>query len=500
MGVCALVHVPGVREGALSARLSAAGCQRVGRWRTHCLYLKPKGDTPADALAVSKGGAVPQPQLEPPAEEVCVLQFSERPGSHFVVRGGDVRESAGDLAGAEVSMRSSHTQRLRITAEGPEYLCGDFTVRIGGLFLNASVAGTIVEVEYLPCSLAGHAELVLRDFVAATLEAEASFLIESAAPRAEGLPRSFGRGHAALQFVRLLRSTKLVQLCPDVAEAQAELERVYREGHRAAGRLPEDERRLSGAAGGVRPVGGAVSEESVVVEGVAQPVRTLVAGPPHAAQRVLLLHGYGSGPSLWKLVGALDALAAAGVRAVAPELPGLAQRGAAAEAPILHGSAGQPEVAVDAAGPAGAVGASSTVDRREFVARLLESLGWQDASVNIVAASAGGSFATPYVLSPKHFRHVAGYVSLAAALDQRGYVAPSLAQRKKGEVGAESVRALLLWGALDNAFPPDSLAAQAQVDYNNTEDIYRFLFAARKFRQLAFYSLRTATTPMPLHH
>lgn len=412
MGVCALVHLPGAREAALSARLSAIGCTRAGRWRTHCLYFKPK--VAAAAPSADAAEIAPTPPLEPPLEEVCVLHYSERPEVYFVCRAGTVQERLGDLAGVEActlgesTLGETHSQRLRITAEGAEFRFGDFIVRLGGLFLNASVGGTVVEAEYLPCSRAGCGEAVLKDFVALLLEGEAAGFVAGEAPRAAGLPRRFGRGHAALQFVRLLRGSRLVQLSSDGGEAEAELGRRYAASQQARKRL--------------------VEEEAVRVQGERRAVRVLVAGPPAAARRVLLLHGYGSKPETWAIVGALDRLAERGVRAVAPELPEISERAVGAEA------------------------AAETSDRRTFVARLLEALGWGDRKVAIVAASAGGSFATPYVLAPATHRNVSCYLSLAAQLDRSGDVAPRKSRPPT----------LLVWGALDNAFPSECLAAQQQ--------------------------------------
>ena len=56
-----------VDGAALSARLSAIGCTRAGRWRTHCLYFKPKGAAAAPAADAAE--IAPTPPLEPPLEE-----------------------------------------------------------------------------------------------------------------------------------------------------------------------------------------------------------------------------------------------------------------------------------------------------------------------------------------------------------------------------------------------------------------------------------------------
>jgi len=85
--------------------------------------------------------------------------------------------------------------------------------------------------------------------------------------------------------------------------------------------------------------------------------------------------------------------------------------------------------------------------------------------VVVVAASAAGSFATPYILSPRYFRSVAGFVSVASGFDCANYRPPTAADRKLKRTGAEHIPALLIWGALDNGHPQSGRPAHAQANF-----------------------------------
>ena len=103
----------------LHARIEALGAERVGRWRTQCVYYHPRheGSGVDDLFTVHYGD---QPQL---------------------LMSGDVIMAAGpEIVGVVEAMRT-HTQRLKVTAEGSIHRCGDFVVRMGPLFLNETVSG-----------------------------------------------------------------------------------------------------------------------------------------------------------------------------------------------------------------------------------------------------------------------------------------------------------------------------------------------------------------------
>ena len=74
-------------------------------------------------------------------------------------------------------------------------------------------------------------------------------------------------------------------------------------------------------------------------------------------------------------------------------------------------------------------------ERRTLVSRFLSSIGWE-RRVLVVAASAGGSYGSPFVF--EHPERAAGYVSIAALLDSP----------KKSP--SSRVPALVIWGELDS--------------------------------------------------
>jgi len=152
-------------------------------------------------------------------------------------------------------------------------------------------------------------------------------------------------------------------------------------------------------------------------------VHRLAAGP-EGAPAVLLLHGQSFSSETWRKLGTLDRLAAAGLRAVALDLPGYGQS--------EKGSTAQ----------------------EDFLAALLPELGL--GRPVIVAPSMGGGFAFPYVLA--HPGDVAGFVPIAPVRVKD--FAPRLAA-----LGASAPPALVVWGANDRTFPPsqaDDLVASLQ--------------------------------------
>ena len=131
-------------------------------------------------------------------------------------------------------------------------------------------------------------------------------------------------------------------------------------------------------------------------------VSYLHAGPPSSDRLVIFLHGAVFSARTWQVVGTLDALADAGVRSVALELPGSAHR--------LSGSR------------------QSTAHQRTLLGAFVRVL--------VMAASKGGMVGSPFVF--EHPEQAAGYVSVAALLDM-----PSGAN-------TSSVPALVIWAALDS--------------------------------------------------
>ena len=177
------------------------------------------------------------PALVAGLHEMFALQTSETTaGNHFLVTrdtplsgtsagpaatGSSEQEGHGRVrvlrAGPEITAvldaMHTHTQRLRVLIEGTVHPCGDFVVRLGQLYLNNTLTGAVVDVEYLPCALASqasaaplHAFLDLlvppaeRDFCSGDVECFRG---------AQQLPEAFGYEHGTLMVVALMR-TKLL--------------------------------------------------------------------------------------------------------------------------------------------------------------------------------------------------------------------------------------------------------------------------------------------------
>ena len=180
---------------AVQSRLAALGAERAGRWRTQCTYFNPRIE--AHDL-----------------QDLFAVQFGELPETQFLVTmpssssAGVVLDAGYEIGGVLEAMRT-HSHRLKVTAEGGLHRCGDFTIRLGRVFLNESLAGTLVDVEYVPCQAAGAATGLLTEFLALLLPpAEREFCSNDDCYVGK-LPRAFGGGHAACQFVALLRARLL---------------------------------------------------------------------------------------------------------------------------------------------------------------------------------------------------------------------------------------------------------------------------------------------------
>ena len=218
MGVCALAHLPAGSEVALSARLEQLGCRRNGRWRTQCLYFRPRPR--ASSAADSDGDAF-------------LIGFSDTAPAQLLVHGGKARAAPADAA---QSLASTHMQRLKVAADGSVWQFGDALVRLGQLFLNAAVAGAVVELEYTPCARADAGAALLHEMLDVLLlptgddRAEipagavgaGAFRCTSApaAGAADGAADDaiFGRDHAAMQWVEMLRAAHGVGRSEDLAD------------------------------------------------------------------------------------------------------------------------------------------------------------------------------------------------------------------------------------------------------------------------------------------
>jgi pimeloyl-ACP methyl ester carboxylesterase len=149
-----------------------------------------------------------------------------------------------------------------------------------------------------------------------------------------------------------------------------------------------------------------VGDLSAELEG--HPIRGLVAGPEDG-RKVLLLHGAKFSSLTWKKLGTLEALAGAGYRVLAVDIPGFGRS------------------------PGWDFGQDA------FLANLLPVLGLQKPVV--VAPSMSGRVAFPLIL--RHPERVAGFVAIAPVGSQR--YAPLLA--------GSAVPTLVVWGERDRVLP-----------------------------------------------
>lgn len=147
---------------------------------------------------------------------------------------------------------------------------------------------------------------------------------------------------------------------------------------------------------------GRVSSHTALLDGLSQPLTFLRAGQKDASKLVVLLHGMSFSAETWKVTGTLDALASVGFQAIALD---------------LHGYSGE---------------FSRTDVKETLLSNFLAAIKWE-RKVVILAASMGGTVATPFIFGPQHER-VAGYVSVSALI---GHGKPS------------DIPALFVWGARD---------------------------------------------------
>ena len=135
---------------------------------------------------------------------------------------------------------------------------------------------------------------------------------------------------------------------------------------------------------------GVVSSKTVAIADLAAPLHYLDAGGS-ISKLVLFVHGAAFSARTWQVLGSLDALAGAGYRAIAIDVPGYGAQ------------------------LSGAQKVHDNTLRRELLARFLDAIGWR-RPVLVVSASMGGSFGSPFVLGNP--QRAAGYLSVAAMLDE----------------------------------------------------------------------------------
>lgn len=154
---------------------------------------------------------------------------------------------------------------------------------------------------------------------------------------------------------------------------------------------------------------GAVRVVAREVEVGGSPVRVREAGPAGGAP-VVLLHGAAFTSRTWEELGTLDALARAGRRALAVDLPGFGDS------------------------------AAGTLAAEDFLPALFDALAVERPV--LVSPSMSGRFSLPFLLA--HPDRVAGFVPVAPV------GAVDYAERLRGC----EVPALVVWGERDQVFPP----------------------------------------------
>ncbi|MFT7677832.1 MAG: abhydrolase domain-containing protein 14 [Planctomycetota bacterium] len=137
-------------------------------------------------------------------------------------------------------------------------------------------------------------------------------------------------------------------------------------------------------------------------------LKCLSAGPKDATP-ILLLHGGRFSSETWRELGTLDALADAGLRAIAIDLPGYGES------------------------------LKSELPRETVLAQVVDAL--EVGPVLLVSPSMSGSFSLPFVID--HQDLVLGYMP----------VAPASIGRYRARLGEISAPTRILWGSEDQVFP-----------------------------------------------
>mmetsp|Transcript_27751 Transcript_27751/g.81194 ORF Transcript_27751/g.81194 Transcript_27751/m.81194 type:complete len:151 (+) Transcript_27751:1-453(+) len=141
-----------------------------------------------------------------------MLHRSEQPQEHYLLSQGVLLVAGSEIASV-IDEMDTHVKKLRVTVDGSAYECGDFVVRVGHVHLNQTLQGTVLEIEFKPCSLAAAGAEPLREFVNMLLpeasdgsKAGRDFLSSPACfELARDLPKQFSPQHSVCQFVSLMR-------------------------------------------------------------------------------------------------------------------------------------------------------------------------------------------------------------------------------------------------------------------------------------------------------
>ena len=147
--------------------------------------------------------------------ELFLLQTAESPAFHYIImtsKDNGCTSTRIRLAGPDTApllkQAQANAQLLKVSVEGPVYLCGDYVVRLGQLFFNNTLSGVVVEIEYLPCCLASAAAApldALADRLLPAGERDFSSSETECFRDVQDLPDRFGVEHSALLLVGLMR-------------------------------------------------------------------------------------------------------------------------------------------------------------------------------------------------------------------------------------------------------------------------------------------------------
>ncbi|KAL3892646.1 MAG: hypothetical protein SGPRY_014927 [Prymnesium sp.] len=183
----------GTASDVLEKRLEALGCRLASRWQLLCTTFFRQ--TPAKA----------------PVDMLFMLHSTDQPKVCYLLSQG-VLVLAGPEIPSVIDETEAYVKKIRVVVDGALHECGDFTVRVGKLHLNQQHQGSVLDVEYKPCTLAtAHVE-PLRQFVGLLIpetlsESCRDFISKpSCFELASDLPTHFSLQHSVCQFVSLIRT------------------------------------------------------------------------------------------------------------------------------------------------------------------------------------------------------------------------------------------------------------------------------------------------------
>ena len=191
MGVRLLAHTKASSEG-LDERLEQLNCKFASKWQIRCTFLRPNPNVQHQGLA-----------------DMFMYRATEQPHLIYILSQKVLLVAGQEFEGV-VDEMDMHVKKLRVSVDGSAHECGDFVVRVGKLYLNQQLQGTVLDVEFKPCSLASEGVEPLKEFVSMLLPesvgAGRDFMSSEACfELARDLPKRFGPQHSVCQFVSLMR-------------------------------------------------------------------------------------------------------------------------------------------------------------------------------------------------------------------------------------------------------------------------------------------------------